>query len=190
MDTIEETVAEPEKETAESTKIEAAVEATELQEKKSAQKQRKRKKRKRKPKKCGALTAKGTPCTFKVSANGRGGRHQGVPDTPPEAFLNEDKAAAPQTSPGKEEKTGTLKYATYIISLMDEGEEEVFNEFFSQFYKDFTLNSSSDRMNCEIACIYYVKLLQAIKNDDTETASKFDRLLKNKIEDLKASDKK
>ncbi|MFQ5561748.1 MAG: DUF5763 domain-containing protein [Nitrospinota bacterium] len=182
-DMADETVIESEEEVAESSMSEDAVEANEPQGEKPASKKRKQKSRKRKPKTCGALTAKGTPCTFKVSAHGRCGKHQGAPDVQSEAFL--------KSTPAREndENAGDLKYGAYINSLIDQEEVAIFEEYYQLLHNDFTLNNSSDRMNCEIACLYYIKLLKSLKNNDTESASSLDQLLRNKLQDLRDNKK-
>ncbi len=89
--------------------------------------------------------------------------------------------------PPKENKNA-LKHGAYVNKLLDEEEKKIFDEYFQKLNDDFILNSSSDQMSAELACIYFVKLHRIIKDGNSpEGIYKMDLLVRNQLKDLKAT---
>ncbi len=80
-----------------------------------------------------------------------------------------------------------MTYGAYVNKLLDDEEQEIFDEFYNQLNEDFVLNKSSDAMSAQMACIYFVRLIRAIKGNNAETMNKVDLLLSRKLSELKAT---
>jgi len=83
-----------------------------------------------------------------------------------------------------------MTYGAYVNELIDEGEKEIFDLFYNQLHQDFVLNKSSDEMSTQMACIYFVRLIRAIKGGNAETINKIDLLVSRKLTELKATKEK
>ena len=80
-----------------------------------------------------------------------------------------------------------MKYGAYVNRLITPEEKEVFEEFYGLLHKNFVLNEFSDRMNAEVACLYFIRLLRAIESGNDEAIHKADSLLRKQLQDLKAT---
>ena len=83
-----------------------------------------------------------------------------------------------------------MTYGAYVNELIDDGEKEIFDLFYNQLHHDFVLNKSSDEMSTQMACIYFVRLIRAIKGGNAETINKIDLLVSRKLSELKATKEK
>ncbi len=80
-----------------------------------------------------------------------------------------------------------MTHGAYVNKLLNEEEKMLFDEYFQKLNEDFVLNSSSDRMSAELACLYFVRWIRAVKGDNAEAMYKIDSLLRNQLKDLKAT---
>jgi hypothetical protein len=80
-----------------------------------------------------------------------------------------------------------MTHGAYVNKLLDEEEKMLFDEYFQKLNEDFVLNSSSDRMSAELACLYFVRWIRAVKGGNAEAMYKIDSLLRNQLKDLKAT---
>ncbi|MFQ5647407.1 MAG: hypothetical protein ACE5GM_10785 [bacterium] len=83
-----------------------------------------------------------------------------------------------------------MKHGAYVNELLDEHEKAIFQEFYQDLHRDFEFNESSDRRILEVACIYFVRLLRALKGGDNEDVYKVDLLLSKKLSELKVTKEK
>lgn len=83
-----------------------------------------------------------------------------------------------------------MSYGAYVNELLDGAEKAVFEEFYYSLRKDFIMNESSDRRTAELACLYFVRLMRAMRGENAETINKVDLLLSRKLSELKATKEK
>jgi hypothetical protein len=80
-----------------------------------------------------------------------------------------------------------MTHGAYVNKLLNEEEKMLFDDYLQKLNKDFVLNSSSDRMSAELVCLYFIRLIRAVKGDNAEAMYKIDSLLRNQLKSLKAT---
>lgn len=80
-----------------------------------------------------------------------------------------------------------MTYGAYVNELLNDNEKAIFQEFYDGLHKDFVMNESSDRKTAELACLYFVRLLRAMRGDNAGTINAIDLLLSRKLSELKAT---
>ncbi len=71
--------------------------------------------------------------------------------------------------------------------LQDEEEKRLYQEYYQALRKDFKLNNSSDRMTCQMACIFFIRLRRAVLNGENSNIALMESLVRNQLKDLKAT---
>ena len=82
---------------------------------------------------------------------------------------------------------GGLRHGIFANQLLDSEERRVFYALIECFYADYDLNSSADFMEVELAVLYFLQVMRAIKAQEWETAQRIDVMLRSHLRDLKAS---
>ena len=78
------------------------------------------------------------------------------------------------------------KYGAYIADILGE-DLWIFERFYNTLHSDFDLNKSTDEMAAELACMYFTKIVAALRETDQQTADTFDRMCRMQLKDLKAT---
>ena len=78
------------------------------------------------------------------------------------------------------------KYGSYIAEILKE-DVWIFEKFYDTLHQDFDLNNSTDKMATELACMYFVKIIQAQREGDIASADTHDRMCRLQLKDLKAT---
>ncbi|HIF03040.1 MAG TPA: hypothetical protein EYQ84_07005 [Nitrospinaceae bacterium] len=78
------------------------------------------------------------------------------------------------------------KYGSYIAEILKK-DIWIFEKFYDTLHQDFDLNNSTDKMATELACMYFVKIIQAQREDDIPSADTHDRMCRLQLKDLKAT---
>ena len=78
------------------------------------------------------------------------------------------------------------KYGAYISEILTK-DIWIFEQFFDTLHEDFELNKSTDKMAAELACLYFVKIIQAQREGDLASGDTHDRMCRMQLKDLKAT---
>ena len=78
------------------------------------------------------------------------------------------------------------KYGSYIAEILKK-DIWIFEKFYDTLHQDFDLNNSTDKMATELACMYFVKIIQAQREGDIPSADTHDRMCRLQLKDLKAT---
>lgn len=78
------------------------------------------------------------------------------------------------------------KYGAYVSEITKK-DLWIFERFFDTLHSDFDLNNSTDKMATELACMYFTKIIAALREEDQPTADNFDRMCRMQLKDLKAT---
>jgi len=78
------------------------------------------------------------------------------------------------------------KYGSYIAEIL-KTDIWIFEKFYDTLHQDFELNNSTDKMATELACMYFVKIIQAQRAGDIPSADTHDRMCRLQLKDLKAT---
>lgn len=78
------------------------------------------------------------------------------------------------------------KYGSYIAEILKK-DIWIFEKFYDTLHQDFDLNNSTDKMATELACMYFVKIIQAQREGDIPNADTHDRMCRLQLKDLKAT---
>lgn len=78
------------------------------------------------------------------------------------------------------------KYGAYISELL-KADVWIFEKFYDTLHQDFELNNSTDKMAAELACLYFVKIIQAQREGDLASGDTHDRMCRMQLKDLKAT---
>ena len=78
------------------------------------------------------------------------------------------------------------KYGSYIAEILKK-DIWIFEKFYNTLHQDFELNNSTDKMATELACMYFVKIIQAQREGDIPSADTHDRMCRLQLKDLKAT---
>ena len=67
------------------------------------------------------------------------------------------------------ENKNAMTFGIFSNDLQDDEERQIYQEYYQALQRDFELNDSSDRMTCQMACIFFIRLRRAVlcgKNSD------------------------
>ncbi len=71
--------------------------------------------------------------------------------------------------------------------FLSEDEQEFFYAILEKLFKDFKITSEVDKIQIQCITLELMKYFRAIKADDSDSAERFDRMMRAKFKDLKAS---
>ncbi len=80
-----------------------------------------------------------------------------------------------------------ITHGIFSNDLLDDEEKRLYQESYQALQKDFELNNSSDRMTCQMACIFFIRLRRAINQGKTNDIAQMESLVRNQLKDLKAT---
>ena len=80
-----------------------------------------------------------------------------------------------------------LVHGIFSNDLQDEEEKRLYQEYYQALQKDFKLNNSSDRMTCQMACIFFIRLRRAVNQGQSGDIALMESLVRNQLKDLKAT---
>ena len=80
-----------------------------------------------------------------------------------------------------------MTYGIFTNDLQDDEEKRLYQEYYQALQKDFKLNNSSDRMICQMACIFFIRLRRAINQGKSGDIALLESLVRNQLKDLKAT---
>lgn len=80
-----------------------------------------------------------------------------------------------------------LTHGFFSNDLQDYEEKQLYQEYYQALGRDFKLNSSSDRMTCQMACIFFIRLRRAVLKGENSDIALMESLVRNQLKDLKAT---
>jgi len=80
-----------------------------------------------------------------------------------------------------------MTHGIFSNDLQDDEEKQLYQEYYQALQKDFELNNSSDRMTCQMACIFFIRLRRAINQGKSSDIALMESLVRNQLKDLKAT---
>ncbi|CAM2066738.1 hypothetical protein SCOR_15265 [Sulfidibacter corallicola] len=93
-----------------------------------------------------------------------------------------------QVGPGAPKgNANALKSGIFSNKVLDPDELKLYRAIIDALNEDFTFNRSSDRLQCELVGVNYVKLARAFAAGDFENAERIDRMVRYHLKDLKAT---
>jgi len=95
-------------------------------------------------------------------------------------------------TPGQTSKLGNtncIKHGIVALRFMGEEEKPFFEEMIARFREEFTLNTSVDFVQLELACVYFLQLIRAILAENWEIAERLDAMMRRHLGDLKTTKK-
>jgi len=101
-------------------------------------------------------------------------------------YYHGGKSAGPKNPDKPFGNKRALKYCSYIAEILKE-DVWIFEKFYDTLHQDFDLNNSTDKMATELACMYFVKIIQAQREGDIASADTHDRMCRLQLKDLKAT---
>jgi len=78
-------------------------------------------------------------------------------------------------------------HGVFINDLLTDEERLINQHFYNALYRDFELNDSSDDMLVQTACIYFIRLVRAIRSNNEDSIARMDSLLSKKLAELKVT---
>ena len=83
--------------------------------------------------------------------------------------------------------TNALKHGAYAGRILNDEEQQVFDDVVAAFRRDFSLNDSSDVVALEAMAMSYIQYVRAADAGNAQAAETFDRVLRHHLRDLKAT---
>ncbi len=83
-----------------------------------------------------------------------------------------------------------MTHAIFVNDLLTDEERLINQHFYNALYRDFELNDSSDDMLVQTACMYFIRLVRAIRSNNEDSITRMDSLLSKKLEELKVTKEK
>ena len=77
--------------------------------------------------------------------------------------------------------------AIYVNSFLTNDEAPLFESILQRLNRDFVFNQSSDLMQVELVGVYFLRLARAQAAGDSESAERFDRMIRSHLKDLKTT---
>lgn len=96
------------------------------------------------------------------------------------------KSTGPKNPARQPNNQHARKYGSYIAEILKK-DIWIFEKFYDTLHQDFELNNSTDKMATELACMYFVKIIQAQREGDIPSADTHDRMCRMQLKDLKAT---
>lgn len=96
------------------------------------------------------------------------------------------KSTGPKNPARQPNNQHARKYGSYIAEIL-KTDIWIFEKFYDTLHQDFELNNSTDKMAAELACMYFVKIIQAQREGDIPSADTHDRMCRLQLKDLKAT---
>lgn len=91
------------------------------------------------------------------------------------------KAGAPKGNMNR------LRHGIFSNKVLEKDEVELYQAIIDALHDDFTLNRSSDVIQCELVAVNYVKLARAYAANDFENVERLDKIVRQHLKDLKAT---
>jgi len=101
-------------------------------------------------------------------------------------YIHGGKSTGPKDKSKHYGNKHARKYGSYISEILKK-DIWIFEKFFNTLHQDFELNNSTDKMATELACMYFVKIIQAQREGDIPSADTHDRMCRMQLKDLKAT---
>ena len=76
-------------------------------------------------------------------------------------------------------------HGIFSNDLQDEEEKQLYQEYYQALQKDFELNNSSDRMTCQMVCIFFIRLRRAVNHGKTSDIAMMESLVRNQLKDAR-----
>jgi len=101
-------------------------------------------------------------------------------------YIHGGKSTGPKDKSKHYGNQHARKYGSYIAEIL-KSDIWIFEKFYNTLHQDFELNNSTDKMAAELACMYFVKIIQAQRDGDIASADTHDRMCRMQLKDLKAT---
>ncbi len=95
--------------------------------------------------------------------------------------LNKNKGGAPIGN------TNAFKNGIFVNKCLDGEEKALFEEVVSKLIKELKIEGTTDLMQTELAALYFLKTVRAVKSSQEDAAERLDKMLRMHLRDLKAT---
>lgn len=80
-----------------------------------------------------------------------------------------------------------LRHGIFSNKVLAPDEVDLYKAIIDALHDDFTLNKSSDVIQCELVAVNYVKMARAYAANDFENVERLDKIVRQHLKDLKAT---
>ncbi len=85
------------------------------------------------------------------------------------------------------ENKNAMTYGIFSNDLQDDEERQIYQEYYQALQGDFEMNDSADRMTCQMACIFFIRLRRAVLCGKNSDIALVESLVRNQLKELKTA---